>query len=104
MIYLDYAASSPPWPEAVQAVQKAMLVQFGNPGALHCSGSQARKTLQESRKTIARLLDVRPEEVFFTSGGTEANNWAVKMGCSEEKNILSWLRRNTNPCWNLSEA
>lgn len=85
MIYLDYAASAPPWSEAAQIVQQTMLTQFGNPGALHCAGGQASVILQEARKTIAQLLEVRPEEVFFTSGGTEANNWAVKMGCMGRK-------------------
>ena len=81
MIYLDYAASAPPWEEAVQAVQRTMLERFGNPGAVHSAGGEARAVLWESRKSIAGLLDVRPEEVFFTSGGTEANNWAVRLGC-----------------------
>lgn len=104
MIYLDYAASSPPWQEAAQAVQAAMLTQFGNPGALHQTGGQARNLLQQSRKTIARLLKARPEEVFFTSGGTESNNWAVKMGCTpgrrhiiasaaEHKSVLQPLKQ-----------
>lgn len=104
MIYLDYAASSPPWLEAARAVQDAMLTQFGNPGALHQTGGQARSLLQQSRKTIARLLKVRPEEVFFTSGGTESNNWAVKMGCApgrmhivasaaEHKSVLEPLKQ-----------
>lgn len=85
MIYLDYAASAPPWPEAAQTVQQTMLAQFGNPGSLHSAGGQARGILQQARKSIAQLVGVRPEEVFFTSGGTEANNWAVKMGCGENK-------------------
>ena len=61
MIYLDYAASAPPWEEAVQAVQRTMLERFGNPGALHVAGGEARAVLWESRKSIAELLDVRPE-------------------------------------------
>ena len=104
MIYLDYAASSPPWQEAAQTVWDAMLMQFGNPGALHRAGADARYLLQQSRKTIAQLLGVRAEEVFFTSGGTEANNWAVKMGCApgrmhivasaaEHKSVLEPLKR-----------
>ena len=88
MIYLDYAASSPPWPEAARAVYESMQTQFGNPGALHQAGAQARAALQTSRKTIAELLGVRPEEVFFTSGGTEANNWAVRFGCAPGRNHI----------------
>lgn len=105
MIYLDYAASSPPFSQVAECVQQTMLQQFGNPGALHQSGGEARSILQESRRTIARLLQVQEREVFFTSGGTEANNWAVKMGClngtgrhivaaaTEHKSVLQSVRR-----------
>lgn len=85
MIYLDYAASAPPYPEAAETVQTTMLEQFGNPGGIHGPGGAARGILQRARKTLSGLLNVRPEEVFFTSGGTEANNWAVKMACAGEK-------------------
>ena len=81
MIYLDYAASAPPFPEAARRMQDVMLSAFGNPGAIHRAGGQARKILNESRKTMAKALGVQDREVFFTSGGTEANNWAVKLGC-----------------------
>lgn len=82
MIYLDYSASSPPFPEVAEEFCRVSLEAFGNPGALHQAGAAARSILQDSRKALARLLQVRPEEVFFTSGGTEANNWAVKLGAS----------------------
>lgn len=90
MIYLDYAASCPPYAEAVARATDISVNSFGNPSALHRAGSAARAILQESRKSLASLLQVRPEEVFFTSGGTEANNWAVKMGClsSGRKHIV----------------
>ena len=81
MIYLDYAASAPPYPQALQTFCRVSTEACGNPGALHRAGASARQVLQESRREIARLLSVRPEEVFFTSGGTEANNWAVRAGC-----------------------
>lgn len=81
MIYLDYAASAPPYPQAIEKQAETALCAFGNPGAIHTAGNQARKILHESRKTLARLLNAREQEVFFTSGGTEANNWAVKLGC-----------------------
>lgn len=81
MLYLDYASSSPPFPEAADRMREVMLSAFGNPGAIHGAGAAARGILQESRRTLARLLKVQEREVFFTSGGTEANNWAVKLGC-----------------------
>lgn len=82
MIYLDYAASSPPFSQVMEKTNSVSLHCYGNPGAVHTAGDAARSVLHESRKTIASALQVRPEEVFFTSGGTEANNWAVKYGCS----------------------
>ena len=79
-IYLDYAASSPPYPEVLDLVNRTALECFANPGALHQAGAAARKILQCSRILLARAMKVRPEEVFFTSGGTEANNWAIRIG------------------------
>ena len=105
LIYLDYAASSPPYPQVAEKVQQVMLEAYGNPGALHLAGGQARGILREARRTIARLLNVREQEVFFTSGGTEANNWAVKLGCrngcrrhivaaaTEHKSVLESIRQ-----------
>lgn len=81
MIYLDYAASAPPYPECSDLVCRVMNNAYANPGALHGAGGEARKYLQESRRILAELLGVGDREIFFTSGGTEANNWAVKLGC-----------------------
>ena len=82
MIYLDYAASSVPFSQAIAVSCGTAMEFYGNPSALHSAGSTARGHLQENRKTLARLLQVRPEEIFFTSGGTESNNWAVRSGCN----------------------
>ena len=103
MIYLDYAASAPPYPQAAQKQLETSLCAFGNPGAIHTAGNNARRCLQESRRSLARLLNVREQEVFFTSGGTEANNWAVKLGptpgrrhivasAAEHKSVLEPLK------------
>ena len=88
MIYLDYAASAHPYPEALSAMAAVAAESFGNPGAIHGAGARARQILQESRKTLAQMLKVRPEEVYFTSGGTEANNWALRLGCVPGKNHI----------------
>lgn len=80
MVYLDYSASSVPFPEVVACVSSISAEAFANPGALHGAGANARKILQESRFVLSELANVRPEEIFFTSGGTEANNWAVYAG------------------------
>ena len=75
--YLDHAATTPMLPEAVAALT-AQLTFTGNPSSLHASGRQARRTVEESRERISAALNCRPGEVVFTSGGTEADNLALK--------------------------
>ena len=82
MIYLDYAASSVPFPEVISHVGRISGEVFGNPGAIHSAGAEARSILQSSRLLLAKLIKVRPEELYFTSGGTESNNWAVQAACA----------------------
>lgn len=81
MIYLDYAASSPVYREALELMTELMMDNPANPGGLHSAANRSRALLSRSRKTLAALLGVRAEELYFTSGGTESNNWAVKEGC-----------------------
>jgi len=90
MIYLDYAASSPPFSQVIDVVGSVAATHFGNPGAIHRAGSDARQILQNSRALLARLTNVHPEEIYFTSGGTESNNWAVAAGCAggRKKHII----------------
>jgi len=76
-VYLDHAATSPLRPEALAAMT-AELTAVGNPSSLHTSGRRARRVVEESRESIAALLGVSAGEVVFTSGGTEADNLAVK--------------------------
>ena len=75
--YLDHAATTPMVPAAVEAMT-AHLTSTGNPSSLHASGRHARRVVEESRETIAQALNCRPGEVVFTSGGTEADNLALK--------------------------
>jgi cysteine desulfurase len=75
--YLDHAATTPMVPAAVDAMA-AHLREVGNPSSLHASGRNARRVVEESRETIAQALNCRPGEVVFTSGGTEADNLALK--------------------------
>ncbi len=76
-VYLDHAATTPMLPEAV-AVMTEELAQVGNPSSLHNQGRRARRVVEESREQIAEAYGARPSEVVFTSGGTEADNLAVK--------------------------
>ncbi|MGI5492240.1 cysteine desulfurase family protein [Microtetraspora malaysiensis] len=75
--YLDHAATTPMLPEAVEAMT-AQLGQVGNASSLHASGRRTRRVVEESRETIASAVGARPSEVVFTSGGTEADNLAIK--------------------------
>ncbi|MFG2938892.1 cysteine desulfurase family protein [Streptomyces sp. NPDC048282] len=88
MAYLDHAATTPMLPEAAEALTAALSVT-GNASSLHASGRKARRTVEESRETLAEALGARPSEVVFTSGGTEADNLAVKG--------LYWSRRAADP-------
>ncbi|MFD5536541.1 cysteine desulfurase family protein [Streptomyces sp. NPDC127079] len=88
MAYLDHAATTPMLPEAAAALTAALSVT-GNASSLHASGRQARRTVEESRETLAEALGARPSEVVLTSGGTEADNLAVKG--------LYWSRRDADP-------
>ena len=81
MIYLDNAATTPVCPEAVQAATEAMTKGFGNPSSTHGPGRAAREMLKAARQTVAASLGARPEEVFFTSGGSEGDNWAIRGAC-----------------------
>ncbi len=75
--YLDHAATTPMMPEAIAAMAEE-LAQVGNPSSLHNAGRRARRVVEESREQIAEAFGARPSEVIFTSGGTEADNLAVK--------------------------
>jgi len=77
-IYLDHAATSPMIPEVTRVITEAMELYIGNPSSIHSEGRTARAKIEESRKKIARLLNASIGEIFFTSGGTEANNTAIK--------------------------
>jgi cysteine desulfurase len=76
-IYLDHAATTPVRPEVVEAMTPFYGPRFGNPSSLHRWGREARTALDEARERLAGCLGARPDEVFFTSGGTEADNIAI---------------------------
>jgi cysteine sulfinate desulfinase/cysteine desulfurase-like protein len=76
-VYLDHAATTPMRPEAIAAMTEE-LAQLGNPSSLHAAGRRARRVVEESREQLAEVFGARPSEIIFTSGGTEADNLAVK--------------------------
>src|SRR3989304_843958 len=73
-VYLDYNASTPIAPEVVEAMSTSLKANFGNPSSSHWAGKPARAALTLARQQVAALLGVSPEEIVFTSGGSEANN------------------------------
>ncbi len=77
MIYLDNSATTRPCAEAVDAMAKAMTENWGNPSALYNFGIDTARQLKTARNTVAAALGAEPDRVFFTSGGTEADNWAI---------------------------
>ncbi len=84
--YLDNAATSRPYPEVIQTVCDAMKRDYGNPSSLHAPGRRAKEQLEHSRQVIADALGVDPDEVYFTSGGTESNNLALVGACRAVEN------------------
>lgn len=88
MAYLDHAATTPMLPEAIEEMT-ARFADVGNASSLHAAGRRARRTVEEAREELAESLGARPSEVVFTSGGTEADNLAVKG--------LYWSRRDADP-------
>ena len=77
-IYADYAATTPLSKAARQAMEPYFGERFGNPSSLYAFGQEAKTDLEAARVDIARCLNARPEEIYFTSGGSEADNWALK--------------------------
>ncbi|MGM9548420.1 MAG: cysteine desulfurase family protein [Faecousia sp.] len=77
MIYLDNSATTKPCSEAVEAITKALTENWGNPSALYGFGIDTARELRSARHTVAAAMGAEPDRVFFTSGGTEADNWAI---------------------------
>ncbi|MEX5980348.1 cysteine desulfurase family protein [Staphylococcus haemolyticus] len=77
-VYADYAATTPVKPEVIEEMMTIYKSHFGNPSSIHSIGRDAHRYLDESRRTVAKLLNAKPSEVIFTSGATESNNTAIK--------------------------
>lgn len=79
IIYLDNAATTPMDSEVLESMLSFMREQYGNPSAIYSMGSSAKKAVNQAKRRIAAILNAKQEEIFFTAGGTEADNWALKM-------------------------
>ena len=76
-IYLDYAATTPVSPEVLEEMKPYFTECFGNPSSIHGTGREAHKALDQARRRIAAAIGAKPGEIFFTSGGSESDNWAL---------------------------
>lgn len=79
-VYFDNAATTPVDTEVLKAMYEVMETQYGNPSSIHAHGREVRTVIEKARKTVAGLLHASPAEFFFTSGGTEADNMAIRSG------------------------
>ncbi len=104
--YLDYAATSPMLPEVKQAMLVAMEAGYGNASALHGAGNAAKQAIEEARQAVARLINAEPDEIIFTSGGSEANNTVaeifrgkkVAVSAIEHPSVLESMRVRAKEC------
>jgi cysteine desulfurase len=80
-IYLDHSATTPVDPRVAEAMTRAITQNFGNPSSVHGFGQQARAAVDRARREVAALINAKPNEVIFTSGGTEGNNLAIRGLC-----------------------
>lgn len=76
-IYLDYAATTPVDPLVIKTMEPYLFEKFGNPASIHSFGQAAKAALEESRESVAKYLGAKPDEIVFTSGGTESNNFVI---------------------------
>ncbi len=113
-IYLDSNATTPPLPEVIDEVARVMRDCYGNPGSRHRAGRKARQVLEECRENIAAWLGASPTELIFTSGGTEANNLAIRgfaqgtpgtivISPGEHPSVLETCRALTREGWKLHQ-
>ncbi len=84
-IYMDYAATTPMRPEVLEAMEPYFCEKFGNPSARYSWGRETRQAVERAREQVAALIHAEPDEIYFTSGGSEADNWAIRMGCEQAR-------------------
>src|SRR6185436_5132008 len=82
-VYLDNAATTPLRPEVLEAMMPYLTGHYGNPSSIHQDGRTARAAIESARKTVANLIGASTGEIFFTSGGTESNNMAIKCAVAD---------------------
>lgn len=86
VIYLDNAATTKVYPEVLEAMLPYFTEEYGNPAAFYSFSNTAQKAVTEARETIAEFIGAKSEEIYFTSGGTESDNWAIKAAADAYQN------------------
>ncbi|MCD8217901.1 MAG: cysteine desulfurase [Clostridiales bacterium] len=89
-IYLDHAATTQPFPEVLEAMLPYYEGYFGNPSSAYELGEESKQAVEQARSMIAATLSVGPETIYFTSGGTEADNWALRYAVNYAKTSKEW--------------
>jgi len=82
VIYMDNAATTATRPEVLEAMLPYFTQTFGNPSSIHGVGREARKAVEAARKQVADAIGAEPREVYFSAGGSESDNWAIRLGCA----------------------
>src|SRR5260370_33456030 len=96
-VYLDFAATTPVDPRVVAAMQPYFSAEFGNPSSVHRWGQQAERALERARRDVAAALNCRPSEIIFTSGGSEADNLALRGAALAARETTGAAHLITNP-------
>jgi len=96
-VFFDNAATTPIHPDVVQVISKSLSDTYGNPSSSHSFGREAKGQLEESRRTIAKLLGAKPSEIFFTSCGTESNNAILRNAINSDKISEIWTTPIEHP-------
>jgi cysteine desulfurase len=103
-VYLDWNATTPPLPEVIDAMAEAAREAWGNPSSVHAFGRTARRRVEAARESVARLALCDPRDVVLTSGGTEANNVALRSAFAREKGVLVTSRLEHPSVTRVAEA
>ena len=96
-VYLDNASTTAFRPEVIQEMTRVMQEDYGNPSSTHSFGRTSKNILETSRKSIAKQINATAQEIIFTSGGTEANNWILRSAVEDLKIKRIITNLNFNP-------
>ncbi len=97
-IYLDNAATTAVRPEVVEAMMPYLTEVYSNPSSVYSFAGKAKKAMEAAREQIAGFVGAKPAEIYFTGGGSESDNWALKRIIEKKENILLRPRLSTMLC------